>query len=426
MSRSRSLCFIAGAALGLSGVALGQDADAQRAQAAELLADAAMRTSELAQPDRRFSVDVHGYFQFRYNWNRRGDDPLREEDNSIGFQMARTRLNVSGNVINEDWGYFVQFGMGPDGDVFLEDAYGTFRFETGWQFQFGQFKLPYAREELVGDQYLLAAERSAMNMVFNQGRSQGIQLGFVGDQLRFSAAFSDGFRARNSDFIAFTGDELMWEAGDGSPVFAPVADWAVTARAEWKWAGDWRAARDFTSFQNSDFFGMIGAAGHYQTGGDTGAGAFGSTIDLEFWSLTGDVSVESNGWNIFAAAHYRRARTRDAANLGVPDATYADWGAVVQGGLFITPNNELFARWDAVFPDNDWDAIGRGEDFHTVTIGLNHYFVPESHAAKLTIDFQWFMDVQAESIVPGNTLVGLLPDVDDNQWNLRGQLQILF
>src|SRR5690606_28360651 len=106
---------IAGAALSLGGQVWAQSAaDDQRAYAAELFADAAGRTSQLAQGDQNFSVDVHGYFQFRYNWNRRDEAPPGGEDNTIGFQMARTRLNVSGNVINEDWGYFIQFGSDPD------------------------------------------------------------------------------------------------------------------------------------------------------------------------------------------------------------------------------------------------------------------------------------------------------------------------
>jgi hypothetical protein len=399
MNRTKSMFVIAGAALSLGGQAFAQSAaDDQRAYAAELMADAAGRTSQLAQADRRFSVDVHGYFQFRYNWNRRDEAPAGGDRNTIGFQMARTRVNVSGNVVNEDWGYFVQFGAGPDGDFFLEDAYGTFRMEGGWQTQFGQFKLPFSREFLVGDQYQLAADRSVTEGVFALGRSQGIQFGFAGDTFRFAGAFSDGRDGANTDFTQ----------GD--------SDFALTGRLEFKWAGDWAQARDLTSFPNSDFFGMVGVAGHWESGGDTGT-LTGTTFNADLFAVTADISVEGNGWNVFAAGHYS---TLDAS--GQP--RFSDWGAVIQAGIFVTPQTELFGRWDSVFPDNDWAP--QDSDFSTITVGLNHYFVPESHAAKLTIDLQWFLDAPAESIVVGNTLLGLLPDTGDNQWNLRGQLQILF
>lgn len=414
MNRKMTLGVIAGTTLALAGAALAGTPDHERAYAAELMADAASRTSELAQ-NSRFTVDVHGYTQFRYNWNQRRSDPdgFREEDSTMGFQMARTRLSVSGNIVNDDWAYLVQFGVQPDGSFILDDAYGTFRFSEGWHAQFGQFKLPFARETIVGDQYQLAAERSVTESIFGLDRSQGIQLGFIGDAMRVSGAFSDGAAARNSDFNALEGGQ------DGGF----VADFALTGRLDWKWAGEWNQAQDFTSFPNSDYFGMFGVAGHYQRGGDTFAEGLGTTLDHEAWALTADLSMEGNGWNVFAAGYMHSYTLRDQLFF---DGTYRDWGLVVQGGVFVTPRNELFARWDSIFPDSDWEQFESGEDFHTLTLGLNHYFVPSSHAAKLTVDFQWFFEAPNDSIVPDNTLLGLLEDSRDNQWNLRAQVQLLF
>lgn len=399
MGRTKRFSVMAGAALSIvcgGGAAMAQNAaDAERAYAAELMADAAGRTSELAQRDRRFSVDVHGYFQFRYNWNNRDTPPDDDDDNTIGFQMARTRLTVSGNIMNEDWGYFIQFGATPDGDFILDDAYGTFRFETGWQFQFGQFRLPFSREFTVGETYQLAADRSVASNFFSLDRSQGVQLGFVGEQIRFAAAFSDGANNSNTDFTDTD------------------ADLAFTGRLDFKWAGDWDQARDFTSFPNSDFFGMVGVAGHWQTGGDTVG-----TTNHDLWAVTADVSVEGNGWNFFAAGHFESS---DVSG----DPTFDDMGLVAQGGLFVTSTTELFGRWSGLFPDSNWGELDN--DFHTVAFGVNHYFVPESHAAKLTVDLQWFLDNPSETgpAIP-NTLTGLLPDDGDNQWNLRAQLQVQF
>lgn len=396
MSR-KSLWLIAGAAMSMSSAALAQNTlDQNRAYSSELLADAAGRTSALAQGARTFSVDVHGYTQFRYIYTSADDAAGSDDDAAVGFQAARTRLSVSGNIISEDWGYFVQFGWGPEGQTELLDAYGTYRMENGWNVMFGQFKLPFLREELVSSKYQLAWDRSPTNSEFNQGRSQGIQFGFEGDQMRFMGAFSDGFMTANTDYIS-----------------GAEADFAVTARGEFKWAGDWRQFRDFTSFPNSDFAGMAGVAAHYQTGGETAG-----TVELDAWAITADVSVEGNGWNVFAAAVYRNIE---------PDASddVTDFAALVQGGIFVAPQMEIFGRFDMLFPDDDRAG---DENFSTLTAGLNYYVVPESHAAKLTAGLIYFLEDPADSdLAPvGNTLIPMLGSSSDGQWSIVGQFQLVF
>jgi phosphate-selective porin OprO and OprP len=398
MSR-KSLWLIAGAALSLSSAALAQNnLDQTRAYSNEVMADATGRTSALAQGARAFSVDVHGYTQFRYIYTSADDADGSDDDAATGFQTARTRLSVSGNIISEDWGYFVQFGWGPEGSTELLDAYGTYRMENGWNVMFGQFKLPFLREELVSSKYQLAWERSPMNEAFNQDRSQGIQVGFEGDQMRFMAAFSDGFATANSDYTSMS-----------------EADFAITARGEFKWAGDWRQFRDFTSFPNSDFAGMVGLAGHYQTGGETA-----NTLEVDAWALTGDVSVEGNGWNVFAALVYR-----DIDIDGGFDGS--DWAFMVQGGIFVAPQMEIFGRFDMIFPDGD--RAGDNE-FSSITAGINYYVVPESHAAKLTAGIIYFLDdpddTDGDLTNVGNTLIPILSSSDDGQFSIVGQFQLVF
>jgi hypothetical protein len=151
-NRIGQLTLAAGIAAALSGTALGQTLDQSRAYSSELLSDASTRTSSLAQETKDFTVNVHGFTQFRYNWNHREDDLLDESD-TIGFQNARTKINFSGNIANENWGYYVQFKMEDPGggSAVLDDAYGTYKMANGWKVQFGQFKLNLFREENMGD-----------------------------------------------------------------------------------------------------------------------------------------------------------------------------------------------------------------------------------------------------------------------------------
>ena len=98
----------------------------------------------------------------------------------------------------------------------------------------------------------------------------------------------------------------------------------------------------------------------------------------------------------------------------------------MQGGVFLTNKTELFARYDIVMPDDGRDSDD--DDFSTITAGINHYFVEQSHAAKLTVDVLYFLDAQADSssVVSRSTGVGLLPDAEDGQIAARVQFQLLF
>jgi len=414
MSRTKCLCLITGAALSLGGVAQAQTAslDQGRAQAGEVLADASNRTSNLAQPAGKFTVDVHGYLQFRFDWNHRksGDTALGADDNSntVGFQTARTALNVSGNLFNEDWYYFVQIEADRDGGgVALQDAYGSYKFGNGWEVMWGQFKLPFLREELVSDKFQLAADRSSYNSAFTVERSQGVQFGYEGQGTRFAFAFSDG---GTNPILAAAGAGGIAKNSDFTS--SGEADWGLTARGEFKWAGDWKQALDFTSFPQSPFFGMVGVAGHAQNGGDTNG-----TVNTQIWEVTADVSLEGDGWNAFASATYAHI---DPSTGGSID----NWGVMAQGGIFLgSPKWELFGRGEWTHPDGDLTGL---DDFKVLTIGVNNYMMPDSHAAKFTLDFQWFLDKAGASINPSSTLIGLLPADEKNQWNIRAQMQLVF
>jgi hypothetical protein len=50
----------------------------------------------------------------------------------------------------------------------------------------------------------------------------------------------------------------------------------------------------------------------------------------------------------------------------------------------------------------------------------------DSHAAKFTVDFEYFLDKQDRGIAPASTLTGLLASDKDTQWNIRAQMQLIF
>lgn len=394
MSRTKMLCLIAGSALGWCGAAMAQSTDQGKAYQADLLADAQGKTSMLAAPAVG-APEIHGQIQFRYIWNTR-DESGDDNDSTAGFQTRRTKIWAEGEIA-EGWGYNVRLAFDRDGgSAMLENAYVTYQADDAWQILWGQFKLPFMREELVSSSKQLAVDRSITNELFNQDYSQGVQATFQQDAWRFMGAFSDGFATGNTDFTS-----------------GAEADFALTARGEFMGAGEWDNFTDFTSWKEAPFGWMIGGAAHWQSGGETVG-----TVDMDAWAVTLDASFEGNGWNAFVAGVFRNV------DIGAGDDT-EDFGWNAQGGIFLSADWELFGRFAQIFPDSD---AGGAKTFHEFAVGFNHYVIPESHAAKFTVDLVvWPNAVDGSNRLVGpNTGIGLLADTGDPQWALRGQFQLLF
>lgn len=412
---SRAACATC-CCLAAASAAMAQDASLSHIER-ELLGDAAVRASYQASAtgghDGRFFVasadgqtrlNVGALLQYRYNVNLRdADDP--DEDLTNGFDFRRAKLFVSGRVRPEIEFYIQGAFFCGDGDFRLEFAEATHRFENGMGITWGQFKLPFLHEELVSEKLLLAADRSVTHAVFTAGVSQGAQLWYEADSFRILGAVSDGITRCNTTYYDPT-----------------EADIALTGRAEIRFGeAPWSAYTAFSSFRGDPAGGLLGAAVHWQTSGETGntltfAGM--DSPDIEVLSYTADATWFGGGWTLYGAL-IGRSTDPDAG------ADADDFGAIVQGSAFATEKLELFARWDAVFPDDDWDE---GGDFNTLTLGANYYFLPGSYAARLTTDLQWFFDSQADSasLVAAPAAGGLLPSAEDDQLYLRVQMQLLF
>lgn len=385
----------------------------------ELLADAAARASLqsggtaghdgkffLASADGANRLNITGQAQFRYNFNIR-DTTAPDEDIANGFNARRVKLGFSG-VLADEWEYKIVGAFARDGGEFvLEDAQISREFANGVEMTLGQFKSPFLREENISSKYQQAADRSVMNETFNQDRSQGVRLAYAGERARFSGMVSDGFKTGNTAYYS-----------------TKESDVALTGRVDVRFGdASWKTFKDSTSFREGATGGMVGAAVHWQTMGETAnTGSFppggSAPTDTDLLTYTLDASYEGGGWNVYGAFVGRNTDTTGSAD-------FDDFGALVQGGAFVSDLTELFARWDAVFPD---DARAAGEDFHTITFGANHYFFPGSHAAKLTADVQWYLDNQAMSgdVVKVNEGIGLAPSSEDDQVSFRVQMQLLF
>jgi hypothetical protein len=338
----------------------------------------------------------YGFVHFRYLMNFRDEDGVGNQDDlTQGFEMRRSRIGLKGTIWDKDLSFDIigEFSR-SSGTFALLDAFGQYKWENGVALKWGQFKFPLLREEIVSDPKQTAVERSTMNAAFTQGRSQGIELAYAEESFRGWVAFSDGLNTVNTDFTS--GSE---------------ADYAFTARGEFRWgADDFKRFDDMASWRGSQFAGMVAAAVHYQDGGETGGSA-----DTAIAQATIDCSLEGDGWTAFLAGVWRNT---DAA--GGPSTD--DFGAVAQVGYLVTDQLEPYLRWDAIFADD-----ANGDDFHTITAGFNYYFSPASNAVKFSLDVLYHLDAEADSaIVSPNPGADLLADTEDGQIAIRLQMLVMF
>lgn len=380
-----------------------QRASEVRSLVQDVLADADTRASLLAQDggagynrgfflasgDGNFKLKLSGQMQFRYVLNFQDDES--SDSTRGGFENRRTKLSFEGNVFDPSWVYHVTGAFNRSGGSFdLEDAYIEKTLDNGLAIQFGQFKLPFMREELVSSKRQLAVDRSLLNEEYNQDRSQGIQVSWEGEQFRWNAAFSDGFGTANTAALA------------------EDTEWAFTGRVEFLGAGSWSQFRDFTSFQGEDFGMMIGGAAHYQKSEyGTAAGP-----EVELLTYTLDVSLEFGGANAFAAFVGRSLDDDNGTDLD-------QYGFLIQGGVFLTEDLELFGRYE--WSDFDVDGV---EDLSVITVGVNKYW--QKHGLKWTTDVGFGLDEVSAPFSSSGVGWRTDPTDEDGQIVIRSQLQLLF
>lgn len=354
-----------------------------RALVNDVLADSDSRTSLLqngmtagwnehfflASPDGRFKLQVDGQMQFRwiYNFHDAADRHRH------GFEITRTKLTFRGHVFNPDLTYLLRTDATRNepelvtGLYFVRDAWLRYRLNNQWSVRFGQFKLPFNREELVPSQYQLAVERSTVNENSNIGRSQGVELTYADDINKLMLMVSDGATDNIGGFGV---------AGNLNPVNSNAlnedVEWAVTGRYERLLAGNWGQFDDFTSPMDEEFAALWGLGVHHQATEFTG-GQGGSRNEIYWFTSTMDLSMEWGGANAFASGfyHYVDAST---FNLSV-------FAVALQAGAYFTPKLEAYARWEYGWYETD---AARFADLNMLTLGVNYYL--DGHDLKWTTD----------------------------------------
>ncbi len=405
----------------------------------------------LASPDGSFRLNIKGQMQFRWAGNFRDvpDSVAGQTEKNYGFENRRTKLTFGGFVIDPSLTFEVKpifnranvaINAGDQSlsnrDVVgsIEDIWVQKSFANGFSVRGGQFKAPFLREELVSSSSQLAVERSVVNDTFSTKFAQGVQVEWEQEMFRLQAFYGDGLRANHTGVT--TGSGAVGDFGGSylSDFQTNDTDWAFAGRAELKLAGQWKQFRDLTSFRGEDFGVLVGVGGMGQNLRPNTASPNGTESMV---GVTGDVSVDFGGANLFAYGVYREVGLQGdrATRGGGVESKLAQWGFVVQGGFFVTEDFELFARYEYGNTDTDQfrtaNLLASGEKASIVTVGFNWYPMGYANTAlKWTTDVGFALDPVVDFNSSGTDWLadqtGAGQSTSDGQVVIRSQIQLTF
>lgn len=338
-----------------------------------------------------FEMRPSVYTQFRYNtnWRREGDveDNDDDEDVESGFELRRTRFSLEGTVLTPRLEYEFTLSANRDGGaVSLLEAVVNYEFRDNWAVEAGQFKAPFAHEELVSSRRQLAVERSLVNETLSAERVQGVALRYGGKKtpLHWAAMFHDGADSTNTNFR-------------DSPT--NPANFGLATRAEYKLLGKWGDYRDFTASGTKEDLLVVGAGADW-TQGDLDE--FRGTIDLQWENPA--------GLGVYAAVlgNYTPADVED---------TNFDWGALVQAGYLLDSRWEVFTRLGLLRTQDT-----PGDPFPELTAGFNYYLTTggDLHHLKFTLDLTYLPDG-----APSDETDASILESEEEELLLRAQFQLI-
>ena len=409
----------------------------------------------LASADGNYTMQMKGEMQVRWAYSARDIGAVDEaegspsdatEEDAWGFEIRRMRMTFSGTVVDPSWYYEVKFEFARSGGAaLLSDAFIEKRFDNGFNLRVGQFKGPFLRESIDSATGLLAVERSLVDTFFTVGRPQGMRLAWESDVVRVEGFYGSELAAAGSAPYSIVGGSAS-ELNAGSALGIPGSqntgfnavqtDYAFIGRVEAKTGGEWKQFKDMQSYRGEEAAALFGVAAYAQQV-DTISGTDGATPDV-MWSVTADARVDFGGANLFVYGVYRDISLQEAQPVrgGGDSDELQQWGAVAQGGYFLTDTVEGFLRYEVGNSDTDKfrTAPGAlsadGDELSLLTVGANWWPAGVKNRIKISGDFGYaFMPIVDFAASGADWLPNYTEEDGDTlggEWVIRTQLQFTF
>ena len=445
----------------------------------------------LQSPDGRFRLEVGGMVQTRYmyshireGWppNKDNGFPQREfaaEDDVTtrsGFDIPHARLDFKGHVFGPDTRFRIQgefsnqrpdafqlystppVAVAPEngsanGKFQLLDAYILQELGSGWIVRVGQFKLPFDRGWEVPISNQLSGERNTVTLHMGLGRSQGVEFGWAGDTTRIRVALSDGANDRIFDSYHFSTTQPA-----NSPYSFTQAEMSISARAEFKLAGDWRQFETMTSPPGGETGVLLGVGGHWQQSKVMlNSTSYNNTPDGDYndWlALTADLTWNLGGGSITAAGYYHSVHSTasylyfgfspvgSSTNPTFDAGQVAMLGASLYGSMYLSADVEAFLGFDYMGVADNGNLGDLSTETNRTNLGLSNFygaFADTTSFQSITAGGTWYLDGNdlkwgfsgtyiPKSISPAWSTpeTGVRASQVSDSWVLRTYVQLLF
>ncbi len=342
----------------------------------------------IGSADGNNSLKINILEQVRFTYNS-STSTGSTDVSTWGFENKRTRMTFSGNIVDSSWTYNVSTYFAYDNnaefDGSLANAFVNKDFGNGFSLTAGQFQNQSGAEQGTDAGNLQFIERSTVSYLFGLGYTQGMAVNYTSDQFRMTASYNTG---------AFTGNDT-WGAG------SPDTDASFGGRLEYKCAGTWAQFADQQSWRGEESGFLLGGGIANETNS--------TSADDSVLTWTVDGTYDFGGANISAAFFAR--------DFG--DATADQTGYTVSGGVFVSDDMELVARYE--FASND--GAPSSSDWSAMAAGMNWYFSKNTAKLNTSVGYS-FNGITGWEFAAAES--NWLDDSEDGQWTVQAQLSFSF
>lgn len=316
----------------------------------------------VATKDKNYSLNLGSRLQARYTFEDR--ESFVGDDRS-SFRVRRAKIWFQGNAYRPWIEYKIQgnFDSGEDGEFEMEDYFINLAYFREGSLQFGQFKVPFNRQELTSSGSQQFVDRGITNDEFNFGRDAGVMVhGNLKDFFHYQLGLYNGNGANRS-------------ANDNNGHLFGVRTW-VTPLGRFSYYSE-----SDTDYSKTPGLG-VGAAFVFNNKTTSGPGisrlasGFG---EADVSNATVDLGFKWMGASLIGDYFWRKA---DPSAPGASDAD--SQGFLVQAGYFILPKQlEIAGRFARI--NHDKDRSSSRIDHVAETRGAINYFF-QGHPLKLQFD----------------------------------------
>jgi len=312
--------------------------------------------------DKNYSLNLGSRFQFRYTFEDR--EPFVGDDRS-SFRVRRAKIWFQGNAYRPWIGYKIQgnFDSGEDGEFEMEDYFINLAYFKEASLQFGQYKVPFNRQELTSSGSQQFVDRGITNDEFNFGRDLGVMVhGNLKDFFHYQFGVHNGAGANDS------ANENNGHLFGVRALVTPLGRFDYYSESD-------------TGHSKTPGLG-VGAAFMFNNKATSGPGisklasGFGKA---DVSNATVDLGFKWMGFSFLGDYFWRKA---DPSAPGAKDADSR--GFLVQAGYFVLPKQlEIAGRFARINHDKDRsssriDHVSEGRG------AINYFF--QGHPLKLQLD----------------------------------------